>query len=150
MSLAREKCGGDWDVQLPREDGTFMTAARYMALHKVAGMVLRPVLRDVCTRRIIQTWRVTSWQFSHTSRDRPAVADRQPDALTCAGPRRPRGLVTLIDYAHCGRVGEDELSRKQSRNFTTSRRRLHEVVGVLRRSGWRLNAKMAERPSGNL
>ena len=32
-------------MQLPREDGTFMTAARYMALHKVAGMVLRPVLR---------------------------------------------------------------------------------------------------------
>jgi len=24
------------------------------------------------------------------------------------------------------------------------------VVGVLRRSGWRLNAKMAERPPGNL
>ena len=27
-------------MQLPREDGTFMTAERYMALHKVAGMVL--------------------------------------------------------------------------------------------------------------
>lgn len=58
----------------PLEDGTFMTAARYMALHKVAGMVL--LCEDVCTRRIAQTWRVTSWQFSHTSRDRPTVADR--------------------------------------------------------------------------
>jgi hypothetical protein len=40
MSLACEKCGCERDVQLPSEDGTFMTAARYMALHKVAGMVL--------------------------------------------------------------------------------------------------------------
>ena len=40
MSLACEKCGCERDVQLPREDGTFMTAERYMALHKVAGMVL--------------------------------------------------------------------------------------------------------------
>ena len=31
-----------------------------------------------------------------------------------------------------------------------SRRRLHVVIGVLRRSGWRLNAKMAKRPPGNL
>ena len=40
MSLACEKCGYERDVQLPREDGIFMTAERYMALHKVAGMVL--------------------------------------------------------------------------------------------------------------
>jgi hypothetical protein len=40
MSLACEKCGCERDVQLPREDGTFMTAERYMALHKVADMVL--------------------------------------------------------------------------------------------------------------
>jgi hypothetical protein len=40
MSLSCEKCGCERDVQLPREDGTFMTAERYMALHKVAGMVL--------------------------------------------------------------------------------------------------------------
>jgi hypothetical protein len=39
---------------------------------------------------------------------------------------------------------------KQSRNFTTPRRRLHVGVGVLRRSGWRLNAEMAEGPPGNL
>jgi hypothetical protein len=32
MSLACEKCGCERDVQLPLEDGTFMTAARYMAL----------------------------------------------------------------------------------------------------------------------
>jgi hypothetical protein len=40
MSLACEKCGCEREVQLPRENGTFMTAERYMALHKVAGMVL--------------------------------------------------------------------------------------------------------------
>jgi hypothetical protein len=40
MSLACEKCGCERDVQLPREDGTFMTAERYMALNKVVGMVL--------------------------------------------------------------------------------------------------------------
>ena len=40
MSLACEKCGCERDVQLPREDGTFMTAEKYMVLHKVAGMVL--------------------------------------------------------------------------------------------------------------
>ena len=40
MSLACEKCGCERVVQLPREDDTFMTAERYMALHKVAGMVL--------------------------------------------------------------------------------------------------------------
>jgi hypothetical protein len=44
--MACEKCGGERDVQLPREDGTFMTAARYMALHKVAGTVL---LCETCT-----------------------------------------------------------------------------------------------------
>jgi hypothetical protein len=27
------------------------------------------------------------------------------DALTCAGPRRPRGLTALIDYARCGGIG---------------------------------------------
>jgi hypothetical protein len=40
MSLACEKCGCVRDVQLPHEDGTFMTAEKYMTLHKVAGMVL--------------------------------------------------------------------------------------------------------------
>jgi hypothetical protein len=40
MSLTCEKCGCEREVQLPREDGTFMTAERYMTLHKVAGMVL--------------------------------------------------------------------------------------------------------------
>jgi hypothetical protein len=40
MSLACEKCGCVREVQLPHEDGTFMTAEKYMALHKVAGMVL--------------------------------------------------------------------------------------------------------------
>jgi hypothetical protein len=40
MSLACEKCGCERDVQLPQENGTFMTAERYMALNKVAGMVL--------------------------------------------------------------------------------------------------------------
>ena len=40
MSLACEKCGCERDVQLLREDSTFMTAERYMALHKVAGMVV--------------------------------------------------------------------------------------------------------------
>jgi hypothetical protein len=39
---------------------------------------------------------------------------------------------------------------KQSRNFTTSRRCLHVVISVLRRSGWRLNAKTAKRPPENL
>jgi hypothetical protein len=46
MSLSCEKCGCERDVQLPVEDGTFMTAERYMALHRVAGMVL---LREKCT-----------------------------------------------------------------------------------------------------
>jgi hypothetical protein len=40
MSLACEKCGCERDVQLPREDGTFMTAEEYMAVHQVPGMVL--------------------------------------------------------------------------------------------------------------
>ena len=40
MSLACHKCGCQRDVQLPHEDGTFMTADRYMALHNVPGMVL--------------------------------------------------------------------------------------------------------------
>ncbi|MGH3784678.1 MAG: hypothetical protein ACRDRO_29710 [Pseudonocardiaceae bacterium] len=40
MSLACEKCGCEREVQLPREDGTFMTAEKYMVLHKVADMVL--------------------------------------------------------------------------------------------------------------
>jgi hypothetical protein len=40
MSLACEKCGCEREVQLPHEDGTFMTAEKYMTLHKVAGMVL--------------------------------------------------------------------------------------------------------------
>jgi hypothetical protein len=37
-----------------------------------------------------------------------AVADRQLAALTGAGPRRPRGLVNLIDDARCRGVGEEE------------------------------------------
>jgi hypothetical protein len=40
MPLACEKCGCEREVQLPQENGTFMTAERYMSLHKVAGMVL--------------------------------------------------------------------------------------------------------------
>ena len=40
MPLACEKCGCEREVQLPREGGTFMTAEKYMALHKVTGMVL--------------------------------------------------------------------------------------------------------------
>ena len=40
MSLACEKCGCEREVQLPRENGTFMTAEKYMALHTVTGMVL--------------------------------------------------------------------------------------------------------------
>jgi hypothetical protein len=40
MLLSCEKCECEREVQLPHEDGTFMTAERYMALHKVAGMVL--------------------------------------------------------------------------------------------------------------
>ncbi|MFZ0876722.1 MAG: hypothetical protein WAN20_19715 [Pseudonocardiaceae bacterium] len=40
MPLACEKCGYEREVQLPREDGTFMTAEKYMASHKVTGMVL--------------------------------------------------------------------------------------------------------------
>jgi hypothetical protein len=40
MPLACEKCGHEREVQLPREDGTFMTAEKYMALHTVPGMVL--------------------------------------------------------------------------------------------------------------
>jgi hypothetical protein len=41
MLLACEKCGCEREVQLPREDdGTFMTAEKYMTLHKVTGMVL--------------------------------------------------------------------------------------------------------------
>jgi hypothetical protein len=37
---ACHKCGCQRDVQLPHEDGTFMTVDRYMALHNVPGMVL--------------------------------------------------------------------------------------------------------------
>jgi hypothetical protein len=40
MPLACEKCGCEREVQLPRENGTFMTAEKYMALHEVRGMVL--------------------------------------------------------------------------------------------------------------
>jgi hypothetical protein len=40
MPLACEKCGCEREVQLPREDSTFMTAEKYMALHKVTDMVL--------------------------------------------------------------------------------------------------------------
>jgi hypothetical protein len=40
MSLACEKCGCEREVQLPREDGTFMTTEKYMALYKVTDMVL--------------------------------------------------------------------------------------------------------------
>jgi hypothetical protein len=40
MPLACEKCGCVREVQLPREDDTFMTAEKYMALHTVTGMVL--------------------------------------------------------------------------------------------------------------
>ena len=40
MPLACEKCGCEREVQLPREGDTFMTAEKYMALHKVTGMVL--------------------------------------------------------------------------------------------------------------
>src|SRR5947209_20386910 len=39
---------------------------------------------------------------------------------------------------------------KQCRNSAMSRRHLHVVVGVLLRSGCRLNAEMAKRPPGNL
>jgi hypothetical protein len=40
MVLACEKCGYEREVQLPHEGSTFMTAEKYMALHRVAGMVL--------------------------------------------------------------------------------------------------------------
>jgi hypothetical protein len=50
----------------------------------------------------------------------------------------------------------NELDLPKGRDFTLSRRCLHVVVGVLRRSGgrlnrigWRLTAKMAEGPSRN-
>jgi hypothetical protein len=34
----------------------------------------------------------------------------QPDCRDCADPRRPRGLVNLIDYAGCRGVGDAKLS----------------------------------------
>jgi hypothetical protein len=40
MPLACAKCGCEREVQLPHENGTFMTAEKYMALHEVTGMVL--------------------------------------------------------------------------------------------------------------
>jgi hypothetical protein len=125
-----------------------MTAARYMALHKVARH--GAALRDVCTRRITQTWRVTSWQFSDTSRDRPAVAGattRRPDHSPARDDREAWPPSSTTPAA--AESVRTSYPRKQSRNSTTSRRRLHVGVGVLRRSGWRLNAKMAERPPGN-
>src|SRR5437763_6597294 len=107
-------------------------------------------LREVCTRRITQTWRVTSWQFSDTSGDRPAVADQQPDTLALTGPRRPPGLPPSSTTPAAAESVRTSYPCTQSRNFTTSRRRLQVVISVLRRSGGRLNAKMAERPPGNL
>src|SRR5947209_8731716 len=74
-------------------------------------------LREVCTRRITQTWRVTSWQVPDTPGDRPAVADRQPDALTCAGTQRPPGLATPSTMPAAAESVRNELSVQTKPQF---------------------------------
>jgi hypothetical protein len=93
MSLAGEKCGCEREVQLPHENDTFMMAEKYMALHKVAGMVLLgEEYAPVGSLRL--DLGSDPWQSpSDTPGYRPTgqSLDRQRDALTLRRPRRPRG-----------------------------------------------------------
>lgn len=77
----------------------------------------------------------------------PEPVHGQPAVTTETRAPKVRPLLTMPVAAESVRTS---YPRKQSRNVTTSRRRLHVVLGVLRRSGGRLNAKVAERPPGNL
>jgi hypothetical protein len=93
---------------------------------------------------------ITVIKYARVSTDRQSP-DRQHDVPTFAGPRRPRGPGSPDRLCPHRKVGASRVSSTtKGPRLHVAPRCLHVVVGVLRRSGWRLNAKVTERPPRNL